>query len=53
VDGERLIDAKLLVPASAIEKNRERCARKLRRDRWKPFDTARTTHIMLVEFPPH
>jgi len=52
VDGGQLIDAKLLVPASAGEKKREGCTHKLRRDLWRPFDPARTTHVMLVEFPP-
>jgi len=49
VDGGQLIDAKLLVPASAGEKKREGCTHKLRRDLWRPFDPARTTHVMLVE----
>jgi hypothetical protein len=51
-DGEQLIDAKLLVPASASETKREGCTRKLRRDLWKAFDPDRTTHVMLVGFPP-
>ena len=52
MDGEQLIDAKLLVPASASETKREGCTRKLRRDLWKAFDPALTTHVMLVDFPP-
>jgi hypothetical protein len=52
-DGDQLIDAKLLVPASASEKSDyPGCTHKLRRDLWRPFDPARTTHLMLVEFPP-
>ena len=52
VDGDQLVDAKLLVPASKSEKTRyPGCTHKLRRDRWRPFDPNRTTHIMLVEFP--
>ncbi|OEV27094.1 hypothetical protein AN219_23775 [Streptomyces nanshensis] len=52
VDGNQLVDAKLLVPASASEKTRyPGCTHKLRRDRWKPFNPTLTTHIMLVEFP--
>ncbi|MDX3247557.1 hypothetical protein [Streptomyces sp. ME18-1-4] len=52
VDGDHLIDAKLLVSASASEQTRyPGCTHKLRRDRWKAFDPTRTTHIMLVEFP--
>lgn len=52
VNGDQLIDAKLLVPTSASEKRRfPGCTHKLRRDRWKPFDPAKTTHVMLVEFP--
>lgn len=50
-DGEQLIDAKLLVPASASEAKREGCTRKLRRDLWKAFDPVLTTHVMLVDFP--
>jgi hypothetical protein len=50
-DGEQLIDAKLLVPASASEAKREGCTRKLRHDLWKAFDPDRTTQVMLVEFP--
>jgi hypothetical protein len=51
-DGGQLIDAKLLVPASASEAKREGCTRKLRRDLWKAFDPALTTQVMLVDFPP-
>jgi hypothetical protein len=52
VSGDQLIDAKLLVATSASEKRRfPGCTHKLRRDRWKPFDPAKTTHVMLVEFP--
>lgn len=51
-DGDQLIDAKLLVPTSASEKNQyPGCTHKLRRDLWRPFDPDRTTHVMLVEFP--
>lgn len=52
VNGDQLVDAKLLVPTSASEKRRfPGCTHKLRRDGWKPFDPDRTTHVMLVEFP--
>lgn len=51
-NGKQLIDAKLLVPASASEAKREGCTRKLRRDLWKAFDPDLTTHVMLVDFPP-
>ncbi|WP_415958864.1 hypothetical protein [Streptomyces sp. 021-4] len=52
VDGDQLVDAKLLVPASKSEKTRyPGCTYKLRRDRWRPFDPTHITHIMLVEFP--
>jgi hypothetical protein len=53
VNGDQLVDAKLLVPMSASEKGQEPgCTRKLRRDLWAAFDPAVTTHVMLVEFPP-
>jgi hypothetical protein len=53
VSGDQFIDAKLLVPMSASEKNREPgCTHKLRRDLWTAFDPANTTHIMFVQFPP-
>jgi len=52
-DGGQLIDAKLLAPASASEKREyPGCTHKLRRDLWRPFDPARTTQVVLVEFPP-
>lgn len=51
-NGKQLIDAKLLVPASASEAKREGCTRKLRRDLWKAFDPTLTTDLMLVDFPP-
>ncbi|KJY30294.1 hypothetical protein [Streptomyces sp. NRRL S-495] len=52
VDGGWLVDAKLLVAASAGELSRvPGCTHKLRRDLWKPFDQDHTTHIVLVEFP--
>lgn len=53
VSGDQLVDAKLLVPTSASEQRRyPGCTHKLRRDGWKSFDPASTTHVMLVEFPP-
>lgn len=52
VDGDQLVDAKLLVSASASEMTHyPGCTHKLRRHQWKAFDPALTTHIMLVEFP--
>lgn len=52
VNGDQLVDAKVLVPTSASEKKHFReCTHKLRRDGWKLFDPAKTTHVMLVEFP--
>lgn len=53
VNGDHLVDAKLLVPTSASERRKfPGCTHKLRRDGWKLFDPAKTTHVMLVEFPP-
>lgn len=53
VDGKKLIDAKILVPTSRSEQKRDPgCTYKLRRDLWRAFDPAKTTHIILVAFPP-
>ncbi|MFF1593086.1 MULTISPECIES: hypothetical protein [unclassified Streptomyces] len=53
VNGDQLIDAKLLVAASNTDQKKyPGCTHKLRRDLWRAFDPARTTHLMFVEFPP-
>jgi hypothetical protein len=52
VNGDQLIDAKLLVAASNTEQKKyPGCTHKLCRDLWRAFDPARTTHLMFVEFP--
>ncbi|MFZ3562875.1 hypothetical protein ACOKM5_43870 [Streptomyces sp. BH097] len=52
VDGDRLVDAKLLVALGpSQQKKYPGCTHQLYRARWRAFDPAYTTHLMLVEFP--